>query len=85
MTVMIVTGVLMVINLPLPLLRLYTVLAAAAGILFCMRLTGERGRQKTSGMYLWLLRICSLFFSIVIVVQLLGKNTLGIYLSYNFV
>jgi len=83
MTVMIVTGVLMVINLPLPLLRLYTVLAAAAGILFCMRLTGERGRQKTSGMYLWLLRICSLFFSIVIVVQLLGKNTLGIYLFYS--
>lgn len=85
LTVMIVTGVLMVINFPLPLLRLYTVLTAVAGILFCMRLTGERGHQKPSGMYLWLLRICSLFFAFVIVVQLLGKNTLGIFLFYSFI
>jgi len=84
LTVMIATGVLMVINFPLPLFRLYTVLASAAGILFCMWLIGECGRQKTSAIYIWLLRICSFFLAFIIVVQLLGKNTLTIYLFYSF-
>jgi small-conductance mechanosensitive channel len=85
LTVTVVTGLLIVINFPVPLFRLYTVLTSLVGLLFCMRLTGERTRTENFGVYPWLLRIFSLFFAFIIVVQLLGKNTLAFYLFYSFI
>jgi potassium efflux system protein len=85
LTITVVTELLIVINLPVPLFRLYTVLTSLVGLLLCMRLTGERGLTENSGIYPWLLRIFSLFFAFIIAVQLLGKNTLAFYLFYSFI
>jgi potassium efflux system protein len=84
LTLILVTGILIVINLPLPLFRLYTVLAALVGLLFCMRWAKESSRKKYF-IYPWLLRSFSVFFGVIIVLQLLGKNTLAWYLFYSFI
>jgi len=85
LTVVIVTRLLRVMGFPLPIFRLYMVLTALVGLLFCMRWAGESGRQENSSLYPWLLRICSLFFAVVIVVQIFGKSTLALYLFNSLI
>jgi small-conductance mechanosensitive channel len=70
----IVTRLLHVIMLPLPLMRLYTVLAALAGFLFCLRWAGESGRQKDPGVFRWVLRAGAGFLAIIIIAQIWGKQ-----------
>jgi potassium efflux system protein len=75
--VYIVTRLLHVVMLPLPLIRLYTVLAALAGLVFCWRWAGESGRQKDSGVYRWVLRAVAFFLAFIIIAEIWGKQGLA--------
>ena len=77
MFALIITQLLNVLDFPLPLFRLYTVLAALAGLLLCLRWTGEGIRQKDSGLYTWSLRLGALFFAAIIIAELWGKAALA--------
>ena len=78
--VLIVTQLLEWVNLPLPLLRLYTVLTALVGLVFCLRWAGKSGRRKGSGLYTWLFRSVSLLLVVIIIAELLGNQWLAFYL-----
>ncbi len=77
MFALIITGLLNVLDFPLPLFRLYTVLASLAGLLLCLRWAGESIRQKDSGLYTWSLRLGALFFAAIIIVEFWGKAALA--------
>jgi small-conductance mechanosensitive channel len=74
-----------VLNFPLPLFRLYIVLTGLVGLLFCVRWAGETARLKESNFYFWLLRLVSLFFAVIIIAQLLGKQALALYLFESLI
>ena len=78
--VYILTRLTHVILLPLPLIRLYTVLAALAGLVFCLRWAGEGGRQRASGVYRWVLRSGAFFLAFIIVAEIWGKQGLAEFL-----
>jgi hypothetical protein len=75
--VLIITELLNVLDLPLPLFRLYTVLAPLAALLVCIRWTGESIRQKDSGLYTWSLRSGTVLFAAIIIAELWGKAALA--------
>ena len=77
MFALIITGLLNVLDFPLPLFRLYTVLAALAVLLLCLRWAGESIRQKDSGLYTWSLRLGALFFAAIIIAEFWGKAALA--------
>jgi small-conductance mechanosensitive channel len=78
--VLIVTRLLHVIELPLPLMRLYTVLAASAGFVFCWRWARESGRQKDPGLYRWVLWAGAFFLAFIIIAEIWGKQGLAEFL-----
>jgi potassium efflux system protein len=78
--VYIVTRLLQVVMLPLPLMRLFTILAALAGLLFCWRLAVATIRQKDSGIYRWTLRLGACFLAFVILAEIWGKQGLAEFL-----
>ena len=84
MFVYIITELLNVLGFPLPLFRLYTVLASLAGLLLCMRWAGKSSRQEDSGLYIWLFRLGALFFAVIIIAEIWGKAALAqdIFLSF---
>jgi potassium efflux system protein len=73
----IITELLNVLDFPLPLFRLYTVLAALAFLLLCIRWAGESIRQKDSGFYTWSLRLGALIFVAIIIAEFWGKAALA--------
>ena len=75
--VFIVNRILHVILLPLPLIRLYTVLAALAGLIFCWRWAGESARQKEKRIYSWVLRAVAIFLAFIIIAEIWGKQGLA--------
>jgi small-conductance mechanosensitive channel len=75
--VLIITQLLNVLDFPLPLFRLYTVLAALAFLLLCIRWAGESIRQKDSGFYTWSLRLGALIFVAIIIAEFWGKAALA--------
>ena len=78
--VYIVTRLLYVIMLPLPLIRLYTVLAALVGLLFCLRWASESGRQKDPGVYRWVLWTGAFFLAFIFIAEIWGKQGLAEFL-----
>jgi len=83
--VLIVTRLMLVINLPLPLCRIYMVLAALVGLLFCLRWAGESGRHKDPGIYTWSLRFVSFYFVCIIIVEIWGKKELAEFLFISLI
>jgi small-conductance mechanosensitive channel len=67
------------LSFPLPLFRLYIVFASAAGLVLCLRWAEESRRHKDSSVYIWSLRFCSLFFAVIIIVEVWGKVALALY------
>jgi small-conductance mechanosensitive channel len=78
--VLIVTRLFEWISLPLPLFRIYIVLTALVGLLFCLRWAGENARHKDSGLYTWLFRSVFLLMAVIIILELLGKHGLAFHL-----
>ena len=78
--VLIVTRLFEWISLPLPLFRIYMVLTALVGLLFCLRWARENARHKDSGLYTWLFRSVFLLMAVIIILELLGKHGLAFHL-----
>lgn len=68
------------VSLPLPLIRLYIVLTALAGLFLCVRWAQESSRHKESGRYAKSLRLGSLFLAGIVIAELSGKKGLALYL-----
>jgi potassium efflux system protein len=84
-TVLLVTQLLQVITLPIPLFRLYTVLTALVGLVFCWRLAGESVRQKDDRFYRWPLRAGAIFLAFIIVAEIWGKQGLAEFLFISLI
>ena len=78
--VLLVTRLMDGLSFPLPLFRLYAVLTALVGLVFCLRWGGESRRHKDSGLYTWALRLASAIFAVILMAELWGKKALGLYL-----
>jgi small-conductance mechanosensitive channel len=78
--VYIATRLTQLIMLPLPLMRLFTVLAALAGLFSCLWCAGEARRQKDSGVYRWALQLGACFLAFVIIAEIWGKQGLAEFL-----
>jgi potassium efflux system protein len=83
--VLLVTQLLQVITLPMPLFRLYTVLTALVGLVFCWRWAAESVRQKDERFYRWPLRAGALFLAFIIVAQIWGKQGLAEFLFISLI
>lgn len=84
-TVLIVTRLLNVVGLPLPLYRIYTVLAALVGLIFWLRWAVDSRHHKDFSLYTWLLRLGSVFFVIIIMAEIWGKEGLAEYLFVSLI
>jgi len=84
-TVLIVTKIMEVTSIPLPLFRIYIVLTAVVGILFCIRWAGESQRLKESNLYSWSLWLVSFFLAFIIITEILGKEGLAEYLFKSLI
>ncbi len=73
------------INLPLPLFRIYTIIAALVGLMFFLKWAGDSSCQKGPGLYAWLLRLGSFFLVVIIIAQLLGKEELSEFLFISLI
>ena len=84
-TVFIVNKLIYVVNLPLPLVRLYLVFTSLAGLFFCLRWAQECSRHKESSIYAWSLRLGSLFFASIMITEIWGKTNLPMYLFVSVI
>jgi len=82
--VLILTRLFEVVSLPLPLFRLYLVLTAVAGVVFCLRWAGKC-RHKALSFQALLFRLFSLFFAFIVVAELAGKTGLTFYLFLTLI
>ncbi len=83
--VLLVTQLLQVITLPIPLFRLYTVLTAIVGLVFCWRCAGESVRQKDERFYRWPLRAGAFFLAFIIIAEIWGKQGLAEFLFTSLI
>lgn len=79
-TVMVLSRLFYWINLPLPLIRLYIVTISLAGIILCLRWSLMAHRIRVNGFYAWGLRLFSIFFTVIIIAEVWGKEVLSDYL-----
>jgi small-conductance mechanosensitive channel len=80
MAVLVVTSVIEMIRVPLPVFRLYTVAAAMVAFIFCLRWARASVRRKESRLYNVSLRFGSVFFAVIVLAELWGKEPLPSYL-----
>jgi small-conductance mechanosensitive channel len=79
-TFLVMVRLLDAINLPLPLFRLYMLLAALAGLSLCICWAVGTFRRGDSLMYTWGLILGSIFLVLVLIAELWGKSGLTDYL-----
>ena len=75
-------GVMATINLPLPLLRLYTLVASLLGLYFFWRWSQECIQKKDSLFYFWLLRLGIILSGGIAVMQIWGMDKAASYLFW---
>jgi hypothetical protein len=69
---LVLTRLFYMINLPLPLFRLYFVFAALAGLTFCLWQIVVGRHRKDSRLVIWVFRMGFLFLAVVLVLELGG-------------
>ena len=74
-----------VVNLPIPLFRIYIVLTSLIGLFFCVRWANKSRHIKGSGLYTVLFRLMSLHFAVMIILELWVKEGLAKYLFEAFI
>ena len=84
-TLLIITRLLDVFSLPLPIFRLYTFLASAVGLFFCLRMAKESTLTEKSSIYNRSLRMGALFFAVIIIAELWGHRALASHLFVSLV
>ena len=65
---------------PLPLFRLFIVLAAATGLISCWKWARQHENQENQGLYPRLFQLGGVFLGIILVAEIWGKDTLAFYL-----
>jgi small-conductance mechanosensitive channel len=80
LTLLLLTRLMEVLSVPLPLFRLYILLAAVVALLFCLHWAAESRRHKDSHLYTWGLRLGGLILTLIIIAELWGKGAVASYL-----
>jgi small-conductance mechanosensitive channel len=83
--VLLVTQLLQVIALPIPLFRLYMVITALVGLVFCWRWAAESVHQKEERLYRWPFRAGAFFLAFIIVSQIWGKQGLAEFMFISLI
>jgi small-conductance mechanosensitive channel len=83
--VLVVTRLLQMVMLPLPLFRMFTVLTALVGLVFCWRWARESVLQKDARFYRWLLRVGACLFAFIIIAEIWGKQGLAEFLFLSLI
>lgn len=68
------------VDLPLPLFRLYILLAAMGSLFLCMWWAVAARRDGDSPLYVWGFRLGAIFFAVVVIAELWGQAGLAEYL-----
>ena len=84
-TILILNRIMDLLRFPLPLSRLYTVLAAMIGLVFCLWWARKNNGQECSNLYARLLRSGSLFFAVIVIAELWGKEAFASYLFTSLI
>ncbi len=85
MTVFIVTTILLTINFPLPLHRLYIFLVSILALYFFIRWLRECASLPETGFYLWLLRAGCGFAVVIILAEVFGEEHVSAYLFQSVI
>ncbi len=80
MIVHIVTHILVSIDLPVPLSRIYIFLVSLMAIYFIVRWARKCSVLNETGFYIWLLRVSGAFFVVIIISELWGNAGIAFYL-----
>jgi potassium efflux system protein len=80
MGIFVVSELLMAINLPLPLSRLYIFLVSLIVLCLLVRWTRQSFALQEAGFYIWLLRVFEIFFVVILVAELWGNAGIAAYL-----
>ncbi len=80
-----VTKLMDVVNLPIPLFRIYIVLTSVVGFFLCVRWANKSRRIKGSGFYTILFRLMYLLFAVIIISELWVKEGLAKYLFEAYI
>jgi len=83
--ILVFTRLLQAITLPLPLFRIYTVLAALVSLVFCWRWAVETVHQNNPSFYCWPLRVGAFFLGFIIIAEIWGKQGLAEYLFISLI
>ena len=73
----IITSLCYVLGLPLPLFRLYILVAVLVGLLCCLRWAAESRRLREAWLYAWALRLAAVFFAAVLFIEIGGDAKLA--------
>ncbi|UCD60560.1 MAG: mechanosensitive ion channel [Flavobacteriaceae bacterium] len=73
------------INLPTPLIRLYIALVSLAIIILCLILLKKSRKENISKFWTFLLFMGALYFGIVFLSEIIGKEILALYLFDSFI
>lgn len=76
----ITTNLCYVFGLPLPLFRLYIVVAALVSLLCCLRWAANSSQMREARLYTWALRLAAVFFTAVLFTELWGDAKLAEFL-----
>ena len=78
--VLILAALMEMFTFPLPVFRLYTTVTALVAVFFCLWWARESVRLRSSAFYNWALRLGSLFFAVIAIAEMWGKEPLASYL-----
>jgi potassium efflux system protein len=80
---LITNGLLQFLNFPIPLFRLFIVLAGAIGLICCWKWSNENKCLEGRMYYTRLLRLGSVFFTIIVIAEIWGIESLAFYLLFS--
>jgi small-conductance mechanosensitive channel len=73
------------INLPTPLIRIYIALVSLALVLLCVIWLNKSRKENISKFWTFLLLVGALYFGIVLLAEITGKEVLALYLFDSFI
>lgn len=82
---LVLTSFLEILGRPLPLLRIYTVLASLFGTGICLRSAADSRRTDAAAWYVHSFRAAALLFAFIAIADIWGAGTLPLYLLGSFV
>ena len=82
---LVITRLFYLISLPLPLFRLYILVAAFVGIFFCLWQTVAGKRRGHSRAVIWIFRIGCLYLAVVLALEIFGASNLSEFLLMSVI